>query len=64
MKCKFHRPTSIIHLKMCNTQKNLFYFFIKKKLKNILNKPRMKCMNVMQRKTPNEKHFGHKEMRY
>ena len=57
MKCKFHRPTSMIHLKMCN--KNYFFsnFFLylkkqkkKKKLKNIINKPRMKCMNVMQRK--------------
>ena len=40
MKCKFHRPTSITHL--------IFFFFFNKKLKNIKNKPRMQCMNVMQ----------------
>ena len=46
MKYKFHRLTLITHLKMCNTQ----IFFKKKELKNIINKPRMKCMNVMQKK--------------
>ena len=39
MKCKFHRPTLITHL---------IFFFLLKKQKNIKNKPRMQCMNVMQ----------------
>ena len=53
MKFKFHRSTSITLLKMCNTKtkynnnNNKICSLLKKK---IINKPRMKYMNVMQKK--------------
>ena len=54
MKCKFHWPTLIIHLVMCNTIffyffEFFFYFLFLKIKNNILIKPRMKCMNEMQK---------------
>ena len=50
---------------MYNTKSFFFYvfFYLKKKLKNIKNKPRMKCMNVMQMQTLKKNSFGHKRLK-
>ena len=74
MKCKFHRPTSITHLEDVY-YKNLFIFFfyfldfllfiiiLKKNHNSIKNKPKMKCMNVMQMQTLMKYSFGHNRLK-
>ena len=50
MKCKFHRPTSITHLVMCNTKKNknLFGFSYYGQKQRVHNMLQQQCTNSAQ----------------